>query len=187
MYLLASIESSYTKSQKIAIGVIAFYLLSAIVFNLIFLLETVPIDISGQTEDSKRLAAQGVSYQSLSGSLIGTIVGTPTNISMHLTLIVIFAGSLGGLIHGISRLASHAEKGNFKTKEIFWYVSRPFVGAALALAVYFAFRGGILTSVSVDIFNPYGVATIAVVTGLASDPATKKLKQLFEVFFPKAD
>jgi hypothetical protein len=53
--------------------------------------------------------------------------------------------------------------------------------------VYFAFRGGILTSVSVDIFNPYGVTTIAVVTGLASDPATKKLKQLFEVFFPKSD
>ena len=64
--LLASVEASYTKGQKIAIGAIAFYLLSAIVFNLIFLLETVPIDISGQTEDSKKLAAQGVSYQSIS-------------------------------------------------------------------------------------------------------------------------
>ncbi len=69
-------EPSYTKAQKTAIGVIAFYLLAAIVFNLIFLLETVPIDISGQTEDSKRLAAQGVCYQSISGSLVGTIVGS---------------------------------------------------------------------------------------------------------------
>ncbi|HLC24788.1 MAG TPA: hypothetical protein VJJ25_04080, partial [Nitrosopumilaceae archaeon] len=101
---MAGTETSYTQGQKIAIGAIAFYLLSAIVFNLIFLLETVPIDISGQTEESKKIAAQGVSYQSISGSLIGKIVGSPTNVNMHLTLIVIFAGSLGGLIHGISRL-----------------------------------------------------------------------------------
>jgi hypothetical protein len=111
-------------------------LLSAIVFNLIFLLETVPINISGQTEQNKNIAAQGVIYQSISGSIIGKIVGSPTDVNMHLTLIVIFAGSLGGLIHGISRLASHTEKGDFKLGNFLVYLKTICRGCFISCSVF---------------------------------------------------
>jgi hypothetical protein len=182
---LVAEQKTYSKNEKCAIALLAIYFLIAIVFNLIFLLETVPIDISAKTEDGKKTVVSIVTYKSTPGSLVTYLVGSPIDVNTHLALIVIFGGSLGGLIHGLASLAYHSKKCTFNLKSILWYVVRPFIGAALALAIYFAFRGGVLTSVSVDVLNPYGVTTIAILTGLAGDKVTKKLKEVFETFFLK--
>ena len=92
--------------------------------------------------------------------------------NLHLILIVVYGGGLGGSIHGLSSLATHSHSNDLKRSYAVWYLSRPFLGTALALAVYFAFRGGIITNGNVDVLNPYGVAAIAVAVGLG----TKRIK-----------
>lgn len=99
---------------------------------------------------------------------------------MHLVFVVVYAGALGGLIHGLSSLAHHARENDFQPNFVYWYISRPFLGAALALAVYFAFRGGIISDTNIDILNPYGVAAISIVVGLGSKKITDKLRDLFD-------
>jgi len=100
--------------------------------------------------------------------------------NMHLVLIVVYGGALGGLIHGLSSLASHSHTKTLTRSFYVWYISRPFLGAALALAVYFAFRGGIITNGGVDVLNPYGIASISIIVGLGTKRITDKLRDLFE-------
>jgi MYXO-CTERM domain-containing protein len=68
-----------------------------------------------------------------------------------------------------------------------WYLLRPFIGVALALLVYFAIRGGLISgSTGADSLSPYGIAALAGLAGLFSRQATDKLREVFETMF-KAD
>ena len=69
-------------------------------------------------------------------------------------------------------------------RDALWYITRPFLGAALALTVYLAFRGGIITNIGVEILNPYGIAAISILTGLSAKIVTQKLKEVLEALFP---
>jgi len=63
-----------------------------------------------------------------------------------------------------------------------WYCVKPFTAAALAIAVYFVFRGGFLNmSDDSSNINIYGVITISILCGLFTDRATLKLKEVFDV------
>lgn len=102
----------------------------------------------------------------------------------HLIYIVIFSGSLGGLIHGLASLSKRTRESKFIKKDVFFYVEKPFVGAAIALLVYVAFRGGVLTATAdLDPLNPYGMATVSAVAGLLGDRATRKIRDIVEVLF----
>lgn len=149
----------YTSEEVAAIGLLAAYFLIAIVFNLIFLLETVPIDISTKTEDGKEVVVNQVTYKSTPGSLVTRLIGSPIDVNTHLTLIVIFAGSLGGLIHGLASLAYHAEKCDFKLKRILWFVVRPLSVASIAFFAFYLTKVGLgrrwrfpLTYITLSIF-----------------------------------
>ena len=99
-------------------------------------------------------------------------------------LIVIFGGALGGSIHALASMSHHTKKGTLDRKYVLWYISRPFIGAAIALTVHFAIRGGILTASSdIGFLNPYGVAALSIIVGLMTEQVTEKLKTVFNALF----
>ncbi|MGH9631444.1 MAG: hypothetical protein ACRD7E_24330, partial [Bryobacteraceae bacterium] len=64
-----------------------------------------------------------------------------------------------------------------------WYFLRPWIGAALALVVYFVIRAGLITGAgeaATANLNPYGIASLAALSGMFSRQATEKLKDVFE-------
>ena len=58
---------------------------------------------------------------------------------------------------------------------------RPFLGPPVAIIVYLAIRGGLLSG-NTEQINHFGIGALAGVTGLFSDSAIDKLKQVFDVF-----
>jgi hypothetical protein len=107
----------------------------------------------------------------------------------RLLLLVLFAGALGSLIHALQSLVDFSGNLTLKASWTWWYVSRPFIGMALALVFYAALRGGMLagTPAAVKDVNPYGVFTIAALAGMFSDKATQKLADIFDVLFKAED
>jgi hypothetical protein len=110
-----------------------------------------------------------------------TVKATP---STALLLLVVLAGALGSLIHAATSFVDFVGNRRFYSSWSAWYLLRPVVGAALAVLVYFAVRGGFLsgTSSSSDI-NPYGIGAFAGLAGLFSKQATDKLREVFQTLF----
>jgi hypothetical protein len=104
--------------------------------------------------------------------------------STGLLMLAILMGAIGGYIHAATSFVSYTGNRQFKASWGWWYALRAFIGAALALIAYFALRAGFLNSgTSTATIDPYGVATIAALTGLFSKQATDKLEEVFNVAF----
>ncbi len=97
-------------------------------------------------------------------------------------LIAILSGALGSYIHLATSFSDYVGSRRFISSWTWWYVLRPFIGAALAVIVYFTLRAGLVGTGS-DGVNPYGVAAVAGLTGMFSKQATYKLREVFENFF----
>lgn len=166
---------------------LALYFLGLITVNLMLLLEAVPIEIT-QEVNGEKIPIEGVNYRSPTGLVLSFLFELnksnaqeqKIDVNTHLSLIVLFGGSLGGLIHGISSLQHHYRHRTAEQRYILWYIMRPFTGAALAMIVYFALRGGILTTTAVDILSPYGIATISIVVGLIEQRALMKIRDVVQ-------
>jgi hypothetical protein len=111
------------------------------------------------------------------------------HINTLLLIMVGVAGFLGSMIHISASFTSYIGAGKFRKSWILWYCVKPFTAAALAIAVYFVFRGGFLNmSDDSSNINIYGLMTISILSGLFTDRTTLKLKEVFEVLFrPKDD
>jgi hypothetical protein len=113
-----------------------------------------------------------------------------TTLDERLILLVIVAGLLGSYIHSATSYADFRGNQQFAPSWLLWYLLRPFIGASLALVVYFAIRGGLLSVVlsgnqptlATDI-NPFGIAAIAGLTGMFSKQAADKLAEVFSTLF----
>ncbi|MGH2867082.1 MAG: hypothetical protein ACRDNK_05860 [Solirubrobacteraceae bacterium] len=106
------------------------------------------------------------------------------NASTALILLAVNAGALGSMIPAATSLADYVGNRQLYASWIVWYVMRPLVGSLLALLLYFALRGGFLSSgAQSSALNPYGVAALASLSGLCSNQATDKLRDLFEAVF----
>jgi hypothetical protein len=102
-------------------------------------------------------------------------------------LLVIVASILGSFVHAATSFASFAGNRRLYGSWAWWYLLRSAIGAALAILVYFAVRGGLFTAnATSDTLNTYGVAAVAGLTGLFSKQATDKLRELFETLFATA-
>jgi len=105
-----------------------------------------------------------------------------------LLILVALCGFLGNMIHVATSFTTFIGAEKFKRSWILWYCVKPFTASALAIAFYFVFRAGFLNYASDAGLNLYGVMTMAMLTGLFTDIATQKLKEVFEVAFkPKDD
>ena len=99
----------------------------------------------------------------------------------HYLVIVLLAAALGGNIQASIEFAYWVGHAQTKKSWALWYLMQPITGMVLALIVYFALRAGLLTaSAGAENMNRYGVAAIAGLTGMFSDAAGRRLKDLFE-------
>lgn len=110
------------------------------------------------------------------------------HINTLLLLLIALAGFLGNMIHVATSFTTYVGAKTFVRSWLLWYFVKPFSAAALAIGIYFVFRGGFLNmgDGAVNI-NLYGVMTISILSGLFTDRATQKLKEVFEVLFKPAE
>jgi hypothetical protein len=101
-----------------------------------------------------------------------------------LLLLVILAGALGSFVHVATSFSTFVGNQRFELSWTWWYALRPLIGAALALLVYLALRGGVLSAqAGGGAVNPYGIAALASLVGLFSKQAADKLREVFETMF----
>jgi len=107
--------------------------------------------------------------------------------------LVAVAGALGSYIHLTTSFTDYLGNRQFVSSWKWWYVLRPFIGSALAVIVYCAVRGGLISGgAGAGDLSPYGVTALAGLAGMFSKQATDKLKEVFEDLFkaekpPRAD
>jgi len=106
------------------------------------------------------------------------------HINTLLLILVGLGGFVGNMIHVATSFTTFIGAGKFKKSWLLWYCIKPFTAAALAIGIYFVFRGGFLNmSDGGASINLYGLMTISLFAGLFTDKATEKLKEVFEVLF----
>lgn len=105
---------------------------------------------------------------------------------VRLLLIVMLAGALGSLVHGIRSFYWYI--GN---RELIWswlgkYLIQPFAGTALAVVFYLVVRGGFFSpQAGFKQTSPFGFAALAALVGLFSEQAVLKLKEVAETILAK--
>lgn len=146
--------------------------------------DSAAVAMSPPVEDVPPPAQETVAHVVYAGSRDNLI-----HINTLLLIMVGVAGFLGSMIHLSASFTSYIGAGKFRKSWILWYCVKPFTAAALAIAVYFVFRGGFLNaSDDSSNINIYGLMTISILSGLFTDRTTLKLKEVFEVLFrPKDD
>jgi hypothetical protein len=104
----------------------------------------------------------------------------------RLLLIVAFAGALGGQVRSLRSLAWYVGNKELRKSWLLQYLLTPFVGATLALVFYFVIRGGFFSPrASTEQMSIYGFTGLAGLVGIASEPASLKLKKIAETLFTK--
>jgi len=102
-------------------------------------------------------------------------------------VMVVITGALGSFVHTATSLADFVGRRRDKASWVLWYLLRPFIGSALAVALYFVLRGGLLGgSQAATVPNPYGFAAVAVMAGMFAKQATDKLNEVFDNLFRTA-
>jgi hypothetical protein len=102
----------------------------------------------------------------------------------RLFLIVMFAGALGGLVHALRSFYWYAGCRKLVLSWTGFYVTLPVLGAAMATIFYLVVRGGLLPSNAST--SPFGYAAMAVLTGMFTEQAAMKLKQILETILAEA-
>ncbi|MDH3892385.1 MAG: hypothetical protein OEV49_15025 [candidate division Zixibacteria bacterium] len=108
----------------------------------------------------------------------------------RLLFLVILTGALGSIIHAATSFATYVGNKSLTKSWYWWYVLRPFIGAAISIILYFCVRGGILlTTMGSDDPNmsPYGVGALSGLAGMFSKKAADKLREVFEALFKTSD
>jgi hypothetical protein len=102
--------------------------------------------------------------------------------------LVAVAGALGSYIHLATSFADFLGNKRFVASWKWWYLLRPFIGSTLAVSVYFAARGGLISGgAGAGDLSPYGVTGLAALTGMFSKQATDKLREVFVTLFKTND
>ena len=102
--------------------------------------------------------------------------------------IVALVGALGAYIHLATSFTEFLGNRTFYSSWKWWYGLRPFIGSALAIMVYFAARGGLVSgNAGATDLSPYGIGALAGLAGMFSKQATDKLREVFENLFKTTD
>jgi IPT/TIG domain len=135
-----------------------------------------------------RIAGAWVTVLPASSSL-GTIIEACGTDAESLLRLIALMGALGGIIHGISSFTTFVGNRELKVSWVWWYVFKPFLSALVALVVFLVFRGGFSsTDYALAAADCLKVAAFAGLIGLFAEPATLKLRDIFEtIFTPRND
>ena len=128
--------------------------------------------------------ALGLALVALMRSMPKGAGGAEVPSELDLVLVVIIVGALGSYVHTATSFASYIGNRRLATSWLWWYILRPFIGAALALIFYFVVRAGFLQAGSgPENLSLFGIAGLAGLTGMFSKQATDKLRELFDNLF----
>lgn len=121
--------------------------------------------------------------------LISFLFFSPFLISdeMSTVLIITLSGALGSLVHALRSFYKYV--GN---RELVWswlsmYVMLPFIGATLGLLFYLIIRGGFFPQAGTEEISPFGFMAMAALSGLFSEQAILKLKEVSETLLAKPE
>jgi len=99
-------------------------------------------------------------------------------------VVVVIAGALGSFIHLATSFADFVGNRRLVRSWMWWYLLRPFIGVALALLFYFAFRGGLMTAASsATDLSVFGIAAMSGLAGMFSKQVTDKLREICDTAF----
>jgi hypothetical protein len=108
---------------------------------------------------------------------------------LQLLLLAVFAGALGSFVHALKSFADFIGNRTLTASWFWWYITRPFLGAALALIFYAVLRGGFMAGTPADAkaVNSFGVIAVGALVGMFADKASDKLADIFDTLFKGAD
>jgi hypothetical protein len=99
-------------------------------------------------------------------------------------------GIIGSSVHGVSSLTLWHSRKKLERSFFSWYLTRPLIGAALAVTSYLLLRSTLLTTVAngpgqggIGFINDYGVAGVSALVGLMTAQMTQKLRDIFDAMF----
>jgi hypothetical protein len=100
----------------------------------------------------------------------------------YLIIVNALFGILGGATYGLASLTIWIANNKYEKSWTLWYISRPIIGAALALIFYFLIRAGLVGGFPINV-GDFGFAAISIIIGLLSTTAMKKIRDVFDVLF----
>lgn len=110
----------------------------------------------------------------------------PLGPETRLILLVALVGALGACIHMATSFALFAGKSELSASWLWWYLLRPFIGAALAMILYLVVRGLLFSSAAeAKAVNLFGILAFAGLAGMFSKQAIEWLRQVFDQMFQR--
>jgi hypothetical protein len=108
---------------------------------------------------------------------------------LQLLLLAMLAGALGSFVHALKSFGDFVGNRTLTTSWFWWYITRPFLGAALAVIFYAVLRGGFMAGTPADAksVSQFGVIAIGALVGMFADKASDKLAEIFDTLFKGAD
>jgi len=124
----------------------------------------------------------------LCGAITGLVaLGGDLGSERRLLLAVVLAGAGGATLHGASGLANYIGNRLYRRSWTIYFVLRPFVGAGLAVGVYFYARTFLIDHRGGASGNYYGILATSCLAGLFSGSAVSKLAAIADIFFAPRD
>jgi len=102
-----------------------------------------------------------------------------------LMLFVMMCGALGSLVYYTTSFVGYVGNQTFRSSWLWFYISRPFVGAALAVIFFFVVGSGMINGTSASELMKIGM--VSALVGLFSDKAVKKLSDVLDVLLATKD
>lgn len=150
---------------------------------------------AGKEEETKQLLAkaemrQRSAEETRKTEALKALETGPGATESTVLLMVSLLGALGGSLHFLGSFVSYVGDRSLKRSWLLYYLSLPFVGAALAVIVYMLLRIGILTPTgqsnggsAIANLNLIAIYAFAALSGLFAKTATEKLGDVFEEMF----
>jgi hypothetical protein len=110
----------------------------------------------------------------------------PVDEERRLLLLVVCAGALGSLVHGLRSIYWYVGNRNLIWSWIPKYLIQPFGASVLAVVFYLVIRGGFFSAdASYQHTSPFGFMALSAMVGMFSEQAVLKLKEISETFLSK--
>jgi hypothetical protein len=136
-----------------------------------------PLQVTAWGADGAPVAAAVV--------VVNPAYGSSAAGSAALLAFVMVMGALGSMLHFSSSFVEYVGNRTFKASWFWYYVSRPFVGAGLAVIFFFLCGAGWVSQANAG--GLMTVATVSALVGLFSDKAVRKLSDILDTVLAAKD
>jgi len=133
--------------------------------------------LTGASADSQQLDTSEVSF---------VVWKFTVSQETRLLLLVVCAGALGSLVHGLRSIYWYIGNRNLVWSWVPKYLIQPFGAAVLAAVFYLVIRGGFFSAdAGSQHTSPFGFMALSAMVGMFSEQAVLKLKDIAETLLTK--